>query len=231
MQRRLHVCRTPFSPALIRCEAPRRRFFLSVLLPSCRLAPLLSSHASSSAVDRAVPQRLESPSSCATSTSSTFQPHDDHLVVEAETPKRCYRGCAAAAAESLRDASPHRSSSDHTCTIPSTARALDAFPPQDPPPATAGHPLRADPLRPTAHRRRATATMSLPPPFASNRGHHRPGPLTGYFPTDQRRPAGRIRPVSHRRQGGISLPCVLGWAETPRKTGPFSRAGRGPTMG
>jgi hypothetical protein len=92
------------------------------------------------------------------------------------------------------------------------------------PPATAGHPLRANPLRPTTHCRRATATVSLPSPFASNRGHHRPRPLTGYFPVDQRRPAGRIWPVSRRsrgRGGGIP-PCFLGWAETPRKNGPFS---------
>jgi hypothetical protein len=77
------------------------------------------------------------------------------------------------------------------------------------------------PLRPTAHRRRATATVSLPPPFALNRSHHRPGPLPGRFPADQRRSAGRISPVSHRRRGGggISLPCFLSWAEMPSRLG------------
>jgi hypothetical protein len=51
-------------------------------------------------------------------------------------------------------------------------------------PTPADH-LTGVPLQPTAHRRRATATVSLWPPFAPNRSHHRPGPLPGYFLADQ----------------------------------------------
>jgi hypothetical protein len=85
-------------------------------------------------------------------------------------------------------------------------------------PTPADH-LTGVPLRPTAHRRRATATVSLPSPFAPNRSRHHPGPLPGHFPADQRRPAGRISPVSRRRRGGISLPYFLGWAEMPSRLG------------
>jgi hypothetical protein len=90
--------------------------------------------------------------------------------------------------------------------------------------------LTGVPLRPTTHRRRATAMVSLPPPFTPNRSHHHPGSLPGYFPADQRRPAGRIRPVSRRRRGGggISLPCFLGWAKSPRKPGRLAEQAEAP---
>jgi hypothetical protein len=71
-----------------------------------------------------------------------------------------YRSCAAAA-KSLRDASPHRSSSGHACTTPSTAQMSDAFPPQQPAANDRRPPLHADPLRPTAHRRGARSTVSF----------------------------------------------------------------------
>jgi hypothetical protein len=101
-------------------RAPRRRLPLSVPLSSCHLVPLLSTHVRSAVVDRALPLRLECPSSYAT---STLNPPalGRLLVIEAETPKRCHRS-RAAAAESIHDVSLHRSSSGHTYSTPSTAR-------------------------------------------------------------------------------------------------------------
>jgi hypothetical protein len=93
-------------------------------------------------------------------------------------------------------------------------------------PATAGRPPHRRTPPPDRHRRREPATVSLLPPFAPNQDHRRPGLLPGRFPADQRLPAGRIRPVSHRRRRGIYLPCFLSWAETPEGTGPLDRAGR-----
>jgi hypothetical protein len=90
-------------------------------------------------------------------------------------------------------------------------------------PTTAGRPPHRRTPPPDRHRHREPTTVSLLPPFSPNQGHHRPGSLPGHFPTDQRQPAGRIWLVSRRRRGGggwgIPLPCLLGWAETPRDLG------------
>jgi hypothetical protein len=100
------------------------------------------------------------------------------------------------------------SPSPSTPPVASPELEVALHPHQSRQPMSADH-LTGVPLRPTAHRRRATATVCLPLSFAPNRSHHRPGPLPGYFPADQRRRGG----------GGISLPCFLSWAETPRELG------------
>jgi hypothetical protein len=96
----------------------------------------------------------------------------------------------------------------HTYSTPSTARVLGtststSMPISNPSPVCR---RRLFPAR--ARRRGVLPSVSLPPPFASNRSHHHPGPLSSRFPVDQRRPVGRILPASLRRWGGgIFLPC------------------------
>jgi hypothetical protein len=80
---------------------------------------------------------------------------------------------------------------------------------------------------PTAdcHRREPT-TVSLLLPFAPNRVPHRLGLLPCHFPADQRLPASRIWPVSHRRRGKFSPPLFLrSRAEMPKGAGPLGQAG------
>jgi hypothetical protein len=118
--------------------------------------------------------------------------------------------------------------------LSSTVRTSPAPAPYAPPPASSSPfsltsatptPHRRTPP-PDRHRRREPTTESLPPPYTPNRDPRRPGLLSGRFPTDQRLPAGRIRPVSHRRQGKFSPPLFLrSRAEMPKGTGPLGQAG------
>jgi hypothetical protein len=101
----------------------------------------------------------------------------------------------------------------------SFTRARRCSPTSPTEPATVGRPPHRCTPPPDRHRRREPTTVSLLPPFTPNQDPRRPRLLPGRFPADQRLPAGRIRPVSHRRRRGISLPCFLGWAETPRELG------------
>jgi hypothetical protein len=128
----LHVRRIPSSPspALIRCELHAEDF------PS----PFHSLHAASFLCSpRARDQPLSTePYRCALSARaaaprgppppSSPEPTTLSLSRDAE---ESYRSCATTA-KSVRDASPHRSSSSHICTTPSTARTPNAFPPQQP---------------------------------------------------------------------------------------------------
>jgi hypothetical protein len=117
-----HAAPPPRAPhsvlaALIHCEFHTEGLSFS-------LHPFRAAFSLCSPRTRAQPPSTESyrcatPSSCAMNTPSTFQPQADPLVVEARTPKKCHRS-RAAAGESLHDVSPHRSSSDHTYSTPST---------------------------------------------------------------------------------------------------------------
>jgi hypothetical protein len=127
MQHRLHVRHTPSSPTLIHCELHTEG--LSFSLHPFRAASSLCSPRTRAQPPLTESYRCATPSSCAMSTPSTFQPQADPLVVEVGTLKRYHRS-RATAAESLHDVSLHRSSSGHTCSTPSTARAPDTFPPQ-----------------------------------------------------------------------------------------------------
>jgi hypothetical protein len=205
-------------------RASHRRLILFTPSISRRLLPLLPAHMSSAAVDRAVPLR-----------------HPEQLRHENPPQLSSPRPTPLSSKEG------HRRSVTGAVPLPPIASTTSAHtgpprttpaPPQAPPehrtpfrpntrtPTTAGHLLRTDPLRPTAHNRRATATVSLLSPFASNRSHHRPGPLPGYFPANQRRPAGRISPASRRRQGRNFPPlfptagpdCRVSWAAWPNRS-------------
>jgi hypothetical protein len=111
------------------------------------------------------------------------------------------RAAIAAVPRPLSIAAPGAPPAPSTPPVVSPKLEVALHPHQLRQPTPVNH-LTGVPLRPTAHHRRATATLSLPPPFAPNRSHHHPGPLPGYFPADQQRPAGRIRPVSRRHRGG-----------------------------
>jgi hypothetical protein len=108
----------------------------------------------------------------------------------------------------------------------SIARARRCSPTSPTEPMTAGRP--PSPAHPSInrHRRREPTTVSLPPLFAPNRDHRRPGLLPGRFPADQRLPTGRIWPVSHRRRGEFFPPLFHPTrAEMPKGAGPLGRAG------
>jgi hypothetical protein len=98
------------------------------------------------------------------------------------------------------------SSSGHTCSTPSTARVPGTSTPTSTPASTPSPVCRRRLFPARARRRGELPTVSLPPPFASNQSHHHPGPLPGYFPTDQRWPADRISP---RRGGGGGFPSPV----------------------
>jgi hypothetical protein len=171
MQHRPHVHRTPSSPALIHCEPHTEGLPFS--LHPFRAASSICSLRTRAQLPSTEPYRCATPSSCAMSTSSIFQPRATPLSSE----QRHQRGATGVAP--LRP----RASTGPPPATPAPPRAPpERRTPSRPNtrlPTTAGHPLHADPLRPTAHRHRATAMVSLPPPFASNRSHHRPGPLPG----------------------------------------------------
>jgi hypothetical protein len=132
MQHRLHVSRTPSSPssALIRCELHTEDFpspFHSLRAASFLCSPRARDQSpSTEPYHCALSARAAAPR--APPPPSSLEPTTMSLSRDAE---ESYRSCATAA-KSLRDASPHRSSSGHVCTTPSTARTLDAFPPQQP---------------------------------------------------------------------------------------------------
>jgi hypothetical protein len=226
MPRHLHVRRTPSSPPLSTASftpkaypfhsihfvlpppsAPRARE-LSRRRPSCTTAPPRA------ATPRTPPQ--------------LSSPWPTPLVVEAGTPKKCHRS-RAATAESLHDVSPHRSSSGHTYSTPSTARTPDTFLPQH---------STANDRRSSPPRRSPPADRPPSPPPSSNRHGDpsaafclkaeppSPGPLPGYFPTDQRRPADQISLASRRRRGGGGFPspvpsagpdCRVSWAVSAKQ--------------
>jgi hypothetical protein len=102
-----------------------------------------------------------------------------------------------------------RSSSSHTYSTPSTARVPGTSTSTSTPVSSPSPVCRRRLFPARARRRRELPSVSLPPPFTSNRSHHQPGPLSSRFPADQRRPVGRISPASRQRRGGggFFLPC------------------------
>jgi hypothetical protein len=100
------------------------------------------------------------------------------------------------------------------------ARARRCSPTSPTEPATAGRPSHRCTPPPDRHRRREPATVSLLPPFVSNRDHRRPGLLPGRFPANQRLPTDRIWPVSRRRRRGFPLPCFRSWTAWPSGPSP-----------
>jgi hypothetical protein len=115
------------------------------------------------------------------------------------------------------------SSSGHTCSTPSTAQVPGTSTFTSTPASTPSPVCRRQLFPARAHRRGELPTVSIPPPFASNRSHHRPGPLLGYFPTDQRQTAGRISPVSRDVGGGGDFPPMFPrLGRNTEETGPFS---------
>jgi hypothetical protein len=88
----------------------------------------------------------------------------------------------------------------------SVARARRCSPTSPTKPTTISRPPHRCIPPPDYHHCREPATVSLLSPFTPNRDHRQSGLLPACFPADQRLPAGRIRPVSHRRRGGIFPP-------------------------
>jgi hypothetical protein len=190
------------------CDLLRCRCYL----PTCRRSASVftcldrrSASASTTPARRSTPE----PSRAAAPRAPLNPPAPSRLlVVEAETPKRCHRS-RAAAVESIHDVSLHRSSSGNTCSTPSTARVPGTSTSTSTPASTSSPVCRRRLFPARARHHGELPTVSLPPPFASNRSHHHPGPLPGYFPADQRWSIGRISPVSRRRQGGGDFPPLF----------------------
>jgi hypothetical protein len=144
------------------------------------------------------------------------------LAITPSSPHPCHRDAAAPreplaitpanSRHSARAHHRHRSpatvdrrlwcSSDPIHPTRSIARAQRCSPTTLIEPTTASRPPHRRTPPPNRHRCREPTVVSFLLPFAPNQGHHRPGSLLGHFPADQRRPVGRIRPVSHRHQGG-----------------------------
>jgi hypothetical protein len=147
-----------------------------------------------------------------------------HLPVLSQPP--CHQAETAKRAKGAAPLPPRASATPaHTGPPPATSAPPRAPPgrqtpsrPNTRPPATVGHPLHADPLRPTAHRRRATTTVSLLSPFTPNQGHHQPGSLAGHFPAGV-------------GGGGDSPPLFPRLHRNPTGVGPLSRASRSPAVG
>jgi hypothetical protein len=126
--------------------------------------------------------------------------------------------------EDLPGASPLRPTPGLVFTFLSTTEPWSTSPTSPfSPTSTTSTPRRRTPP-PDRHRRHEPATVSLPPSFAPNWDPRRPGLLPGHFPSDQRLPAGPIRPVSRRRRGNSALPCFFGHGPKCR-AGPLGRAG------
>jgi hypothetical protein len=112
----------------------------------------------------------------------------------------------------------------HTCPPPATSAPPRAPPgrrtpsrPNNRPPATAGHPRRADPLRPTTHRRGARSTVSFSLLQPLNRAPPLVGLLLDLFPhRPHRRLAGNLAGAATPCHGG-HLPCFArGMVAQPR---------------
>jgi hypothetical protein len=117
-----------------------------------------------------------------------------HSLLFPELPSSSCHSTRPAIAAMARP--PSTAASGHTCSTPSTAR-VPGTSTSTLTPASNPSPVYHRRLFPARTRRRGELpSVSLPPPFASNRSHHRPGPLSSRFPSDQRRPADRISPAS-----------------------------------
>jgi hypothetical protein len=185
MQHRLHVRRTPSSPApaLIRCELHAEDFpssFHSLRAASFLCSPCVRDQPSSTepyhcavSARAAAPRAPPPPSSPEPTTLSSSRDAEES-----------YRTCAVAA-KSLRDASPHQSSSGHVCTTLSTAWTPDAFPPQQP---------AASDRRPPPPRRSPPADH--PPPWSTFYGELFPTPTPKSGSSPRRPPPRPVSPPS-----------------------------------
>jgi hypothetical protein len=217
MLRHLHVRRTPSSPPLSTASfTPKAYPFHSI-----HFAPPPPSAPRAHELSRRRPSRTAAPprATAPREPPSTFQPQADPLVVEGGTPKKCHRS-RAAAADSLHNVSPHRSSSDHTRSTPSTARAPDTFPSQH---SDANDRRSSPPHRsPSPDRPQPSSNRHGEPPvaFCLKSEPPSPGATPRLFPC-QPTTASRSNFTGEPPASGeeFSSPVSHGWARLPSKLG------------